>query len=132
VLIGIIFGGFITYLFAIRMNRKMQKAVAGQKLRDAFACELAVINPKSAIKNINIDSTLREALPKHMAAKTEFMFFLNKTERKAFAEAWQQYYNETGDPNAPWYACYHTDRTLFCKRVEKLFEFTQEESFWKI
>jgi len=125
--IGLFGGAFITYLFTIRMNKKQQRTTAGRRFRKAFAVEYSVIDPKSGIKDVSVIPILKDAFPKHMTAKTEFMFYLNESEKSKFIEAWQKYYNETNATDVPWFTPYFLDsgRELFCERIDALFKFTE-------
>jgi len=90
-LLGIIIGGGIGFVSSYCMGRINKRREASDKLRAAFAPELANMR-LSAHKEINIDKMLTEAFPKHSAAIEEFSFYVPKKKRLDYFEAWEKYY----------------------------------------
>ena len=128
-LLGTIIGGFITYIFTLRLSRNQMRQIAALKLREAFSEEIAILHPYLGNKNVNAADILTKALPKHHAAVAEFRFYLSKKQRANFDQAWIDYYSAEGDDRCAWFTQYEVGdnaRRLFQERVGKLLSYAKE------
>jgi hypothetical protein len=92
--VGLITGviGIIgTYSGAIRLNRRNNKVLAGMRLREAFARELALLQYTEGNSIVDVQHILKTAFEKHHMAVNEFRFFLACDELEAFNKAWREY-----------------------------------------
>ena len=128
-LLGTIIGGFITYIFALRLSRNQRYQIAALKLREAFSEEIAILHPALGNKTVNAVDLLLKALPKHHASVAEFKLYLSKKQRANFDKSWIDYYGAGGDDRCPWFTQYEVGddaRTLFQERVGKLLSYAKE------
>ncbi len=91
-LLGAAIGIAGSYLAGMKLARYHAKALAGQRLRDAFAPE--VIKLKHLIgeePSNDFPDFLEASFDKHFMAVHEFAFFLSKQEAPCFTKAWQKY-----------------------------------------
>ena len=96
-LLGVAFGILGTYFVSLHLARNHAKSLAGLRLRDAFAPEIAKIRLLTEETRHKAPDILRTAFEKHLMAANEFDFFLSKNERIAFAKAWEQYIARDSD-----------------------------------
>lgn len=94
-LVGALVGGTIgvvgTYFGALRIERIKIRYVVNNKLREAFAVELATL--QRADDKFNHIALLESSFIKHQIAANEFTDFLTRSELCAFNKAWHKYYN---------------------------------------
>lgn len=125
--IGALVGSFITYQLALKLAGHNARRDAGRRLREAFAPELAVLDPVTGSRDLNVESLLQSAWPRHRAAVSEFSFHLPPSKRAAFEAAWHEYYEVGG--SIRFYDYYIGDgenpRKSFQERVGAILEFTQ-------
>ncbi|MBI4232725.1 hypothetical protein HY605_05845 [Candidatus Peregrinibacteria bacterium] len=101
--VGALVGGGIAYLISNNQIRTAQrnaidlihinsKKLAGMRLRDAFAPELARLQYPEGYRITEFSHMLEAAFGKHQMAINEFRFFLKNDELASFNEAWKEYY----------------------------------------
>ena len=97
ILWGAVIGGTIgivgTYIGAIKLARINNKSLAGMRLREAFAPELAKLQHPERSGVAEFAEILERAFEKHQMAVNEFRFFLTGDELTSFNKAWREYYS---------------------------------------
>jgi hypothetical protein len=139
-LVGALVGGAIgvigTYFGALRIERIKIRYVVNNKLREAFAIELATL--QRADEKFNHISLLDSSFLKHQIAVNEFTDFLDRFELFAFNKAWHKYYNypkqiknpldgpffETKYPNTPY------GRSEAIKNIEAILAFSNPSKWF--
>jgi hypothetical protein len=140
-IIGTLLGIFIAYRLSLRLARTQAKhaenlatinaqRIAGEKLRAAFAPEIAQYNllfrnaerkPSGAVADL-----LKDALPKHATAIEEYQPFVPPKSQRAYQEAWENYHTpfEEIEINMAFWA-YEDDPEFFKERIEAILKFTK-------
>ena len=123
--LGAVVGAWLTYRFSIAVANGNARRVAGVKLREAFAPEIARFSqPLNMIISIPI---LEAAFEKHNIAVNEFRFYLTGRERDAFEKAWHCYYcAPDGQRDFSQYFGGEEERKDALARMEAIVEFTQK------
>lgn len=130
-LLGVALGIVGTYFVSIRLARNHAKALAGLRLRDAFAPEVVKIQHLEDEEFIQIPDILEVAFEKHHMAANEFVFFLDKVEAQLFIKTWREYCaNE--DANGTDFYQYAFDRDTAIGHIYKVLEFTKYIGKWKL
>ena len=95
---GVISGGFITYLFSVKLSRIQIYNMAATKLKSEFVDIIAHFDDKTYSGNEDFDSFsnhiyafLNEEYPKLAKAYISFRSYLGKNERKLFDQAWHNF-----------------------------------------
>lgn len=95
--LGAAVGVLGTYFVSVRLARNYAKALAGQRLRDAFAPEIFKLKISDSERTYKAPEILNSAFDKHYMAVNEFDFFLNPKEHIAFTKAWEKYASRNSD-----------------------------------
>lgn len=122
---GVVLGGFLGFVTAYGVGRINAKREAGNKLRSAFAPEIASVRLSAADKKINIEHVLTSAFSKHATAVEEFSFYVPKKDRPSYYVAWRNYYEVGG--TVRFFDYYMNDNGLevFEQRVNAILEFSK-------
>ena len=134
-LAGAVIGGIIgiagTYLGSVYLVKKQRFFDAGQRLREAFHAELAILcDPSDTSDPTDI---LKAAFKKHLSAVAEFRYILSCCRLDGFNKAWREYhcYENTCDQFLEQYSKHlggtdlaKENRKLAVKRIEHVLSFT--------
>lgn len=82
-----------THQNAIELIHINSKKIAGLRLREAFAPELAKLQHPEGRGIAEFSHILEVAFEKHQMAVNEFRFFLAGDELDSFNKAWREYYS---------------------------------------
>ena len=123
--IGVLTGSLITYLLALQLSRANARRDASRRLREAFAPELAALDPAKSTKDVDVERLLDAAWPRHHAAIYELAALLKSTERDELVSAWRAYYYVGG--SVRFFDYYMGDRPAetFAKRVNAILKHAQ-------
>jgi hypothetical protein len=124
---GVVLGGLLGFATAYGVGRINAKREAGNKLRAAFAPELASMRLSASDKKINVEQLLTSAFSKHATAVEEFGFYVPKKDRPSYYEAWRKYYEVGGSVR---FFDYYMNgngkgREVFEQRVNAILEFSK-------
>jgi hypothetical protein len=121
---GVVPGGLLGSVTAYGVGRIEAKRKAGNKLRAAFAPELASMRLSAVDKKINIEQLLTSAFSKHATAIEKFSFYVPKKDRRSYCEAWRTYYEVGGSVRFFDYYMNDNGREVFEQRVNAILEFS--------
>ena len=128
-IIGVIFGGFVGYISAIKINKRQQFNEAASKFQSAFV-ETKRLLDKNRLFEIynNYNDPIFDILSKHIIyierAKIRFSSFLNKKDLSAFNKAWDEYYSKSQDGSDYYLNDYVCDR---CSKTNKVIYESMDE-----
>ena len=123
---GALVGSFVTYRLALQLASVSARRDAGRRLREAFAPELAALDPAASSKEPNVEGLLGAAWPKHRAAVFELAFHLPQDQREGLERVWREYYFDAGGmPRFYDYYIGENPRQKFLERVNAILTFTQ-------
>ena len=124
---GVFLGGLLGFTTAYWVGRINAKREAGNKLRAAFAPEIANMRLSASDKSIKIEQLLTSAFPKHATAVEEFSFYVSQKDRSSYYEAWRNYYEVGGSIRFFDYYMNGNDkgRELFEQRVNAILKFSK-------
>jgi hypothetical protein len=123
---GALVGSLVTYWLASRLATVNARRDAGRRLREAFAPELAALDPATSSKELNVEGLLGAAWPKHRAAVFELAFHLPQHQREGLERAWREYYFDAGGKTRFYdYYIGENARDKFRERVNAILRFTQ-------
>jgi hypothetical protein len=91
-ILGALLGTWLAFRFSLKLADINSKRVAGLRLREAFAPELAKLQHSQGYGLTQIPHILQAALERHQAAINEFRFFLKGDELDSLNKAWKEYY----------------------------------------
>lgn len=124
-ILGALIGSIVTYWLSLQLAKAHARLEAGRRLREAFASEIAMIDPVGGNKDANVDFILRKAFERHRASVIEFSYYLYSEKKKEFLEAWRQYYEIGGSVSFNDYMMGERPRELFIERVHAVLSFTE-------
>lgn len=119
-----ILGALIGLIGADKLANRNAKRDAGRRLREAFAPELAALDPKVEKKDIDIETLLQTAFPKHHIAVIEFRSYLRGEKLNRFERAWKEYYEVGGSVRFFDYYMGEKPHECFQTRVNNILKFT--------
>lgn len=126
-IIGFMFGGYVSYRYAVELEKRKMRISSGAKLIAAFSEEWAMTHEGKWRKDINPEIVLQKAYIKHKSAAVEFGFWLsNNKERKAFDNKWKEYCEIGGSISFINYMMGENPCGLFQERVSEIFKFVQK------
>ena len=123
--LGAFIGSLVTYWLSLQLAKAHARMEAGRRLREAFASEIAMIDPVGGNKDANVDFILRKAFDRHRAAVIEFSYYVSPSRRGAFLEKWREYYEIGGSVGFENYMMGERSRELFMERVHAVLAFTE-------
>lgn len=118
-------GALIAYGFANELAKRRARRDAGRRLREAFADEIAAMNPVNGRTDITVEYMLQNAFQKHYSAVREFAFHLPYGKREGFEAAWRRYYEVGGSARFFDFYMSENGRQEFQRRIDELFTFTE-------
>lgn len=95
--LGVLLGAWLTYRFAMSLAESGALRLAGIKLREAFAPEIAKFSHPERVHPFASSNILEAAFEKHQAAVNEFRLYLKSHQLDGFDRAWQDYYYAPGN-----------------------------------
>jgi hypothetical protein len=121
-----VLGGLLGFASAYWVGRINAKREAGNKLRAAFAPELAKMRLPST-ENNTIEQLLTSAFPRHSVAVEEFRFWVTAKKRALYYAAWNAYWEVGGSVR---FFDYYMNgdkkgRELFEQRVNAILKFSE-------
>ncbi|MGD0229698.1 MAG: hypothetical protein ABSC19_04970 [Syntrophorhabdales bacterium] len=120
---GAIITARLTYRFSLKLLRAQNREIAGAKLRAAFAPEMARMRQIQTETCEEVPLEIINDMWKRMAqnwqAVEEFRLYLSNEKKKAYDEAWEEYWF-----HGPIAYAKKADIGLYFARLEKLFAFT--------
>ncbi|MCF6187765.1 MAG: hypothetical protein L3J49_09900 [Desulfobulbaceae bacterium] len=131
--VGVIFGGYITYRFGILLSERKEFRIIARSLRRAFQDELLRLEKEEHIDTYEI---LAPALNKHEAAVFEFSQILPADKYAAFDKAWKEYYYDKKYHRIPLLEQYADNgsldkrkeyRKLAIERIRKIISFAKKQ-----
>ena len=122
-ILGGIISGAIGFASAFCMSNINARRVAAERLRAAFAPELAAMRRWHADKAIDREQLLKAAFSRHAVAIEEYRPFVPRTSRDAYQAAWQGYYEDGGSVRFYDYFMRDDGPEIFVQRVEAILSF---------
>jgi hypothetical protein len=127
--LGGIVSGAIGFASAYCMSNINARRVAAERLRAAFAPELAAMRRARADKNIDRQKLVTDAFPRHAVAIEEFRLYVPHKSRDAYQAAWQRYYEVGGSIRFFDYFMPEGGPENFINRVEAILAFASPPHF---
>ncbi|MBI5376376.1 MAG: hypothetical protein HZA77_13165 [Candidatus Schekmanbacteria bacterium] len=112
-IVGTMTGSWLNHRLSIIRSQYDIKQLAGMRVREAFASELATLQLDSD-PALNVSSFLKDAFIKHKIAVNEFMLFLTNKELTVFNKVWHEYYSSPEIPD--------THEGLFFEKYSKIID----------
>jgi hypothetical protein len=133
-ILGGCISGAVGFAAAYCMSVINARRVAADRLRAAFAPELAFMRRAHADTSVNRNQLLKDAFPRHGIAVEEYRPFPRRS-RDAYQKAWQEYYEVGG--SVRFYDYYMQDLDggkedgpeIFIRRVENILIFAAPPRF---
>jgi hypothetical protein len=122
-LLGGMISGAIGFASAYCMSNINARRVAADRLRGAFAPELAVMRRARADKSTDRERLLKDAFARHEVAIEEYRSFVPHRSRDAYQRIWQSYYEIGGSVRFFDYYMQNDGPEIFIQRVEAILEF---------
>lgn len=128
-ILGGIISAAIGFASAYCMSIADARRVAAERLRHAFAPELAAMRRARADKSVDRKRLVEDAFPRHAIAIEEYRPFVPPKARDSYQAAWQAYYEVGG--NVKFYDYFMSDigSDIFVRRVESILQFARPPRF---
>ena len=136
-IIGVVIGGLIGYVTAIKVTDRKAFQKAALEFHDAFLDSLMSLDERYHYRDdteINVYETLSRDFAKQIKAMLRFRLYLPIGQRESFNKAWHEYchYDVEGEPKYPFLEQYfekiwngQPTRELALNRIEKLLGFIE-------
>jgi hypothetical protein len=132
-IIGGCVSGAVGFLSAYCMSTINSRRVAADRLRAAFAPELAFMRRARNDMSVNREQFLKDAFPRQGIAVEEYRPFVPRKSRDAYQKAWQEYYEVSGSVRFFDYFMPDDGKDdgpeIFIRRVENILSFAAPPRF---
>jgi hypothetical protein len=128
-ILGGCISGAIGFASAYCMSNISARRVAAERLRAAFAPELAAMRRARAEKT-DRERLVKDAFPRHGIAIEEYRAFVPRESRDAYQKAWQEYYEMGGSMRFFDYYMNDDGPEIFIQRVEAILRFPTPRRFF--